>query len=207
MVALNRFAWLERVMCDHNLSASAARLGGILALRYADKAGNAWPSQRRLAGDLGVDVRTVKRLAKELEARAHLKRAAGVARKSTVYSLANAPKVSKELQPPQPMLRTFSTIAGSKIAPPAPEHFADTWQLAQSQLQEQLNAKDYERWVRPLCVVSASADRVVIESAGVFERDRVVERYGDHIFKVLQALHPKIEAVDFRVAPKGARAA
>ncbi len=92
MVTLNRFAWLERVTLDHRLSARAARLASIIALRYANKALEAWPAQSTLAADLGLDrdngARTVRLLATELERCGYLKRdRQGSGRETTKYTL------------------------------------------------------------------------------------------------------------------------
>lgn len=95
MVALNRFAWLERVMCDCQISARAARLAGILALRYANKAAECWPAQSRLALDLGLKLgekrdngpNTVRVLTIELERRGYLALSRGTGRQSTKYTL------------------------------------------------------------------------------------------------------------------------
>lgn len=99
-VSPNRFAWLERVTLDHELSPRAARLAAIIALRYAGKDATAWPSQSTLAADLGLDpvngVRTVRTLATELEKRGHLSRTPGAGRTSTLYALS---EVSTERTP------------------------------------------------------------------------------------------------------------
>ena len=113
-----------------------------------------------------------------------------------------------EIQP-QPMLRTFSAIEGSKVAakPSAPVHFEHVWRQARNRLCERLGARDYAMWIAPLSVLEAAAGKVVIAVNTSFERDRIVEQYGDRIGDVLHDLEPGLRSIDFVVVAKEAGAA
>lgn len=58
-------AWQRRLLVDPQLSPQAKVLGGVL-MHYFDENGRAWPAQTTLAADLNVDVRTIRRVTREL---------------------------------------------------------------------------------------------------------------------------------------------
>jgi len=230
-VPLNRFAWLERVLCDRNVSLRAARLAGIIAVRYANKAGIAWPAQSTLAADLGLDprkdcgVRAVRTNLRALERLGYMSRfrlndgktstcctltlppgadevLTGGARRSAVRAQPAARP--RDDEPRQPMLRTLTVIEGGVVAP---GHFEDIWRRARSRLAELLGARDFARWIAPLVVLSADDQRVVIASGSRFDRDRVVEQYGPRITDALQEHIPSLSSVDFVITPSASVAA
>ena len=66
------FAWLNQVLADHSLPAAAFKLAYCITQHINRKSRTAWPSQARLAKAIGLDVRTVRRLAEQLATAGHL---------------------------------------------------------------------------------------------------------------------------------------
>jgi hypothetical protein len=69
----DKLAWIEQLVTDGQLSALALRVGLILAVRYINaKNGSAWPSQSRLASELGATPDGIRRAVRVLEAGGHV---------------------------------------------------------------------------------------------------------------------------------------
>ncbi len=65
---IGRFAIVPEWLIFAGVSPQAIRVFALLACRYADRSGVAFPSRRRLAGDLGISTDSIDRAIKELEA-------------------------------------------------------------------------------------------------------------------------------------------
>lgn len=97
--ARTQWDWLRRVQADlqkghggeRPLSHGAFALAFTICDHVNARDGTAWPSQQRLAGLLGVDVRTVRRLTAELQSREHLEVVHGRQHEPNTYRLADAP--------------------------------------------------------------------------------------------------------------------
>ncbi len=68
----DKFAWLDQVADDHSLPPSAFRVAYELSRHVHREKGYAWPSQAKLAADLGMAERHVRRLVEAIIERAHL---------------------------------------------------------------------------------------------------------------------------------------
>ena len=56
----------NRIMLDKNLSPATRLVGCYIADHVNRKRGYAWPPQEKIASDLGIDERTVRRAVKDL---------------------------------------------------------------------------------------------------------------------------------------------
>ena len=67
--------WIERVVRDHTVQPSACRVATLIGLYYLNRtSGDAWPSQSKLAADLGVSRSTMQRALNELAGSGHMTR-------------------------------------------------------------------------------------------------------------------------------------
>ena len=107
----------------------------------------------------------------------------------------------KAEQPPEMRLPLVQVVEGGlQRAPPA---FADAWAKVTAELRRREGDMRYLHWIAPLEVVSAEEGKVVIACRGRFERDTVVQRYGETIANLVVHAAPAFMAVDFIVAPRG----
>jgi len=82
--ARQRFAWLDALVRHPDQPRNVFRLGYVIATTFLNNtSGDAWPGQRRLARELGVDVSTVIRGIAWLVANGYLERSAGRGRGHT----------------------------------------------------------------------------------------------------------------------------
>lgn len=79
------------------------------------------------------------------------------------------------------------------------EKFDSVWARVRERLKLELGAQRFQYWVEPLRVLSAEEGRVVIACTSRFERDKVVEGYGERIANLIAELAPEFGAVDFVV--------
>jgi hypothetical protein len=76
--------WLEQVALDPNLLASALRVVALLCARYLNStSGTAWPSEPRMAADIGMTDRGIRKAISSLAEAGHLKIERGRGRGNT----------------------------------------------------------------------------------------------------------------------------
>jgi Helix-turn-helix domain len=68
----DKFAWLDQVLADENLPATAFRLAYVIGQHLNRQSGKAWPSQKRLGEATGLTARTVRSLTEQLQKAGHL---------------------------------------------------------------------------------------------------------------------------------------
>jgi Helix-turn-helix domain len=68
----DKFAWLDQVLADDNLPATAFKLAYAIGQHINRQSGRAWPSQKRLGEATGLTVRTVRSLTEQLQKAGHL---------------------------------------------------------------------------------------------------------------------------------------
>src|SRR5262249_9634271 len=69
----NRFAWLDQVLADHGLPASAFKVAYFIAGKFnAEMNGIAWPSCETIAAAIGMSKGTAHDMVGRLQARGHL---------------------------------------------------------------------------------------------------------------------------------------
>jgi chromosomal replication initiator protein len=81
------------------------------------------------------------------------------------------------------------------------EKFLQHWQTIRQQLKSRIGATQFSYWLEKLRPVTANADRVILASSTGFERDRIVQLYGDLIARLVVALAPEYGPVEFTVTP------
>jgi chromosomal replication initiator protein len=81
------------------------------------------------------------------------------------------------------------------------EDFLHRWQTIRQQLKSTLGATRFTYWLENLRPIAADAGRVVLASSTRFERDRVVQMYGDLITRLVAEIAPAYGPVEFTVAP------
>jgi biotin operon repressor len=60
-IAKQKFAWIDRIVLDRNVPHFACRVAVLISNKYLNRtSGDAWPSQSKLAADLGVCRRTIQ---------------------------------------------------------------------------------------------------------------------------------------------------
>jgi len=68
----DKFAWLDQVLADDNLPATAFKLAYVIGQHINRQSGRAWPSQKRLGEATGLTARTVRSLTEQLQKAGHL---------------------------------------------------------------------------------------------------------------------------------------
>lgn len=83
-----RHEWRRRALCDRRLSPTAFRLACALAEHFNRETLEAWPAQATLAGMIGIDLRTTRRLVGELSRAGYIEVGQGRGRhKSCTYRM------------------------------------------------------------------------------------------------------------------------
>ncbi|QIG50389.1 helix-turn-helix domain-containing protein [Nordella sp. HKS 07] len=99
----NKLKWIECIAADAKLSASAVRLGVLLATRFLNrKYGYAFPAQDTLAKILDINDRTIRRVASELVAAGYLISKQGGPGVSNRYRIIFPDRTITSEMPPSP---------------------------------------------------------------------------------------------------------
>jgi chromosomal replication initiator protein len=77
--------------------------------------------------------------------------------------------------------------------------FSQVWPRIRQHLRLKLGATQFAYWLENLTPISADASRVILATSSRFERDRIVQLYGDLIAKLIADEAPGLGSVEFVV--------
>ena len=79
--------------------------------------------------------------------------------------------------------------------------FDAVWRRVRAQLHASMDEGTYDYWIRPLTIVSATPEAIVIACGGHFKRERTVDKFGQRIADLISANVPELGKVDFVYDP------